>query len=217
MGRGKGLGFLEKRTHPSAWFPRRQYQRFLWAVKSRHGPGCRSPACHKCHVPRKFDQLPLESLHFLPETRFFSRQCQQARESRIQPPICVRNLFGKNKEDAGAEGATSLPARARPGVRAGHPVRLCLCRDSSIRQPSCPTGDWDSPTIREKSVPPRGPIREPESPVSRRDPPVGTGHLEGGTGLDSALCLIEPSGSLTGHSEAPAPTWPPKSPHLEQS
>lgn len=160
---------------------------------------------------------PLESLHFLPETRFFSRQCQQARESRIQPPICVRNLFGKNKEDAGAEGASSLPARARPGVRAGHPVRLCLRRDSSIHQPSCPTGDWDPPTTREKSVPRRGPMRDPESPVSRRDPPVGTGHLEGGTGLDSALGLIEPSGSLTGHSEAPAPTWPPKSPHLEQS
>lgn len=30
---------------------------------------------------------PLERLHFLPETRFFSRQCQQARESRIQSPI----------------------------------------------------------------------------------------------------------------------------------
>lgn len=127
----------------------------------------------------------LESLHFLPETRFFSRQCQQARESRIQHPICVRNLFGKNKEGAGAEGASSLPARARPGVQARSPVRLCLRRDSSIRQPSCPTGDQDPPATREKSVPRRGPTRGPESPVSRRDPPRGYWALGGwhGTGF----------------------------------
>lgn len=179
---------MAKGTRSPAWFPRRQYQRFLWAVKSPRGPGCHSPACHKCHVPRKFNQLPLGKFTFPPRNQILLRQCQQARESRIQPPICVRNLFGKNKEGAGAEGASSLPARARLGVWAGRPVRLCLRRDSSIRQPSCPTGDRDPPTAREKSVPRRGPTRGPESPVSRRDPPRGYWALGGCHGI--GFCFV---------------------------
>lgn len=114
----------------------------------------------------------MESLCFLPETRFFSRHCQQVRESRIQALICARNLFGENKEGTGAEGARA----SGPGASWGPgwaPRAPLSAREQRHRQPSGPYSDRDPPTTRERPVGRQGPTRVPKSPASRGNPPRG--------------------------------------------
>lgn len=132
------------------------------------------------------------------------------------PRFVQETCLGRTKKAQGGRGR-SLRARARTGVQAGRPARLCLRRSSGTRQPSRPSGHRDPPATRERPVPRQGPARVPESSASRGNPPPGYWHSEGGTEPNSAFCLVEPSGSLTGHSEAPAPIRFPKSPHLERS
>lgn len=117
----------------------------------------------------------MESLCFLPETRFFSRHCQQARESRIQPLICARNLFGENKEGTRAEGARAS-GPGGPGAFWGPgwaPRAPLSAPEQRHRQPSRPYGDQDPPATRERPVPRQGPTRVPKSPASRGNPPQG--------------------------------------------
>lgn len=159
---------------------------------------------------------PLESLCFLPETRFFPRHCQQARESRILPLICARNLFGENKEGSGRKGP-SLRAGARPGVQAGRPARLCLRQSSGTRQASRSSGTATCQPQEKCQSRVRGPHAYPSPWPPVGIPHGGTGHSEGSSEPNSAFCLVEPSGSLTGQSEAPAQIWFTKSPHLVRS
>lgn len=92
------------RPHSPAWLPKASNSRSPGLSGAVTGRGSTFLSATNVTFQESSTSSPLESLCFLPETRFFSRHCQQARESRIQPPICARNLFGENKEDSGRKG-----------------------------------------------------------------------------------------------------------------
>lgn len=204
------------RLHPPAWLPKASTSGSPGLSEAVMGRGSTLPSATNVTFQESSTSSPLESLCFLPETRSFSRHCQQA-TSRIQPPICARNLFGENKEGAGAEGARASGPGCVLGSGLGAPrAFVCAGAAAPANPPAPPATGTRRPHEKGQSRV-RGPrtYPSPRPPVGIR--PGGTGHSEGGTEPNSAFCLFEPSGSLTGHSEAPAPIWFPKSPHLERS
>lgn len=109
--RGKGLGFVAKGTCPPAWFPRRQCQRFLWAVKSHRGPGCHSLACHKCHVPRKFNQLPLGKFTFPPRNQILFKAVPTGQGKPDPTPNLSKKLVWEEQRRRRGGGGLEPPGQ----------------------------------------------------------------------------------------------------------
>lgn len=174
------------RLHPPAWLPKASTSGspgLSGAVTSR---GSTLLSATNVTFQESSISYPLESLCFLPETRFFSRHCQQARESRIQPLICARNLFGENKEGAGAEGARASgpgAGRARPGVRAGRPARLCLRQSSGTANPPAPRATGTRQLHGKDQSRVRGPRAYPSPRSPREIRPRGYWALGGWHGI----------------------------------
>lgn len=175
------------RPHPLAWLPKASTSGFPAQLEAIRGQGSTFLSATNVTFQESSTSSPLESLCFLLETRFFPRHCQQAKESRILPLICSRNLFGENKEGSGQKGP-SLRAGARPGVQAGRPARLCLLQSSGTRQASRSSGDRDLPSTREMPVPRQGLARVPESSASNGNPPRGYWALGGWFGTE--FCFL---------------------------
>lgn len=132
------------------------------------------------------------------------------------PDLCKKLVWGEQRRHRGGRGP-SLRAGRVLGSGLGAP-RAFVCAGAAAPPTLRPLQRPGSANYTGKTSRASGAHARSQVPgLPGESAPGGAGHSEGGTESDSDFCLVEPSGSLTGHSEAPAPVWFPKSPHLEQS
>lgn len=165
------------RPHSPAWLPKASNSRSVpWAIRGRHRPRFYFPVCHKCHVPRKFNQLPVGKFMFPSGNQILFKALPTGQgKPDPTPDLCKKLVWGEQRR-LRAEGAGASGLGRVLGSRLGAPrAFVCAGAAAPANPPAPPATGTRQPHGKGQSR-----VRGPRAYPSPR-PPVGIRHRGTGT------------------------------------